>query len=232
MRYISLILALTLSANAFGIGYIQTQDIKSQTDCTNSGVSLSNCLPKDTQIWMSTTTPPQTLDQAVITGALGGGGGGSLQWTEGANSPSPILSSVGNRVYLFQNSQAQILHTVVKVPHTYGGGTQVHLILSFYSPDSSGTALLQTVATLIRPGVDTYNSTTNQRTSTNSAVTLGAGTVNIPQTVSFDLTDSTGHINGVSLSADNIININLTRGTDTGASDLSTLVYSAEVTFH
>jgi hypothetical protein len=63
------------------------------------------------------------------------------------------------------------------------------------------------------------------------AVSLGAGTVNIPQNVTFDLTDSTGKINGVSVAANNYIIVQLTRGTDTGTSDLSALVYDCELTF-
>jgi hypothetical protein len=162
----------------------------------------------------------------------GGGGGGSLRWISKDNAPIPSVDSYGNEIQSFTLGLGQQLYTLVKVPHGYTAGSQVKLYLPFYSPDSSGTALLQTVATLIRPGTTVISSTTNQRTSTNSAVTLGSGTVNIPQMVTFDLSDSTGKINGVSIQADDIIAVALTRGSDTGASDLAALINSAETTFN
>lgn len=88
------------------------------------------------------------------------------------------------------------------------------------------------MATLIRTGTDAVTSTTNQRTSTNSAVTLGAGTVDIPQAVDCDLTDSSGDINSVAVSGGDLIEVELTRGTDTGTSDLSVPAWGAEVTFN
>jgi hypothetical protein len=161
----------------------------------------------------------------------GGGGGGSLQWFEGENSPTPSLDSVNNRVYAFQAGLAQKLFTSVKVPQGYTAGSQIKLYMPYYSPDSSGNVLLQTVATLIRNTVTVFSATTNQRTSTNAAVTTGAGTINIPQMVSFDLTSSTGTINGQAVAAGDVINISLTRGSDTATSDISAQPFSAEVTF-
>lgn len=162
----------------------------------------------------------------------GGGGGGSLRWVEGANAPTPGVDTAFNEIYQFQSGLSQTLYTLIKVPKGYTAGSAVKLYLPFYSPDSSGTAQLQTVATLLRPGTSTFSSTTNQRTSTNGAVTLGAGTVNIPQMVTFDLSSSTGQINSVAIAADDIIAVALSRGTDTGTSDLNALAYSAEVTFN
>lgn len=163
--------------------------------------------------------------------ALGGsGGGGSLRWVEDANSPTP---SVANHIqlYAFQSGLAQSLYALVKVPNGYAPGNPINLRIDFYSPDSSGSALMSSVATLIRQGTDAITSTTNQRTSTNAAVTLGAGTVNIPQSLALDLTDSTGKINSVAVSAGDYILVHLTRGIDTGTSDLQVPVYGAEVTF-
>lgn len=160
-----------------------------------------------------------------------GGGGGALNWIEDDIAPTPSVDAAHVRIFSFQSGLAQQLYAVVKVPNSYVAGKQIKMILPFYSPDSSGNALLQTVATLIRPGTDTFSSTTNQRTSTNSAVTLGAGTVNIPQNVTFDLTDTSGQINGVAVAANNYIIVKLTRGSDTGTSDLAALVYDAELIF-
>jgi hypothetical protein len=161
----------------------------------------------------------------------GGGGGGSLQWYEGENAPTGALDAANNRVYAFVSGLSQKLFTSIKVPHGYVAGSQIKLYLPFYSPDSSNTALLTTVATLIRSATTVFSATTNQRTSTNSAITLSGATTNIPQMVSFDLTSSTGTINGQAVAADDVINISLTRGSDSATSDLQVQPFSAEVTF-
>lgn len=176
-----------------------------------------------------------TVDQqgritAATNGTAGGGGGGSLQWVEDTNAPTTTVEN-HNRVYLFQSALGQTLYALIKVPTSYVAGTQIKMKTDFYSPDSSGNVLVQSVATLIRQGTDAMSSTTNQRTSTNSAVTLGAGTVNIPQGVTLDLTDGTGKINSVSVSPGDFILVALTRGTDTATSDVRVPVYGVEVTF-
>jgi len=160
----------------------------------------------------------------------GGGGGGSLQWIEDANSP---VASVESKlaVYSFEYGLAQELHAAVRVPYSYQSGTQIYLRSVWLSAGTANDVLMQTVATLIRPGTDAISSTTNQRTSTNSAVTLSAGTVDEPQATAFDLTSATGQINGVSVSAGDLILIKLVRGTDTSTSDVRAIVYASEVTF-
>lgn len=157
------------------------------------------------------------------------GNAASVTWIEDGAIP---LSSIEfhNEVYAYQSALSQTLYCLVKVPANYYSD-QLFLRLSFYSAGTSGNALIQSNATLIRCGVDTINSATNQRTSTNSAVTLSGATVNIPQIVSLDLSDSFGRINGVSISANDLIIICLTRGTDTATSDLKVPVNGAEVTF-
>jgi hypothetical protein len=154
----------------------------------------------------------------------------SIQWSE--NNTSPISSfENGLLVYYFQSALTQVLNTVVHVPTSYFTGNQIRLRFPFYDGDSTGTALLQTVATLIRSGTDVIISTTNQRTSTNTAVTLSSGTSSIPQQVAFDLTDSTGKINSVSVSPGDSILVSLKRGTDTGTGIIKAMTYAAEATF-
>ncbi len=175
-----------------------------------------------------------TADSAESTGLKwansSGGGGGSLQWVEDANSPVPTIQNL-DQVYLYQSGLGQSLYAMIRVPTSYAGGTQINLRMPWYSPDSSGNVLMQTIATLIRNATDTITSTTNQRTSTNSAVTLSAGTVNEPQGTIYDLTSSTGQINSVSVSAGDLIRVEFKRGTDTATSDVAALVYATEVTF-
>jgi len=199
---------------------------------TSNNVILGNGTSSPTFIAPGTMGNVLTSNGTTwISSPSAGGGGGSLQWIESANAPISSTDSANNRVFLFESSLGQSLYASIKVPQTYVSGSQIKMYLQFYSADSSGTALMQSISTLIRTGTDTFSNTTNQRTSTNAAVTLSGGTVDIPQQVILDLTSATGQINGVSVSAGNYINVNLTRGTDTATSDISSLVYNAEVTF-
>lgn len=181
----------------------------------------------DGQVLTADSTQSSGVKWANASGG-GGGGGGSLQWIEDINAP---LAAIENktRVYLFNPGSAQELHAAIRVPSSYQAGTQIKILILWYSGDSSGTGLLQSVSTLIRTGVDQVTSTTNQRTSTNSAVTLSAGTQNEPQAVELDLTSASGQINSVSVSAGDLIFVRLTRGTDTATGEIKFLPYAAEV---
>lgn len=160
----------------------------------------------------------------------GGGGGGSLQWLEDGGSPIQNTDS-HILVYKYQAGTTQNLYATIKIPSTYTAGNQITLRLLAYSPDSSGTLQMRTQSTLIRAGVDSILSTANQRTSTNAVITLSAGTVNIPQAITFDLTSSSGQINSIGVSAGDLIKIDLYRATDTSINDVSIPVYGAEVKF-
>lgn len=159
----------------------------------------------------------------------GGGGGGALQWIEGDNSPSPFVDSYGNQVYAYAQNLTQKLFTAIKVPNGYITGSQINFRTFFYSPDSSGNVNITTIATLIRAGTDQISSTTNQMQS-NVATTLSSANVLIGLTS--PLTDSTGKINGVSVSPGDLILLSLVRASsDTSTSDANVLAYASEVTF-
>jgi hypothetical protein len=195
----------------------------------NSQLNGNVVLSSGTGIQM--TQVGQTITVAA-SGAVGGGGGGggSLQWVEGLSSPTPILE-YSNDVYVFDAALSQQLTTACRVPNGYVAGSQVRLRALIYSSDTTGNLLFQTVSTLIRTGTDAITSTTNQRTSTNSAITLSAGTVNIPQAVVFDISSSIGQINGVALSAGDLILITFKRGTDTSTVAARALVFASELNF-
>lgn len=172
----------------------------------------------------------QTISIAASGAGGGGGGGGSLQWVEGVNSPE-VIQEYGNEVYLFDATLGQQLTTAVKVPSSYNSGSQIRMRSMGYSSSTSGTLLFQTIATLIRVGTDAISSTTNQRTSTNTAITLSAGTNNIPQSITFDLSSSLGQINSVAVSAGDLILVKLIRGTDTSTASARAMVFASETTF-
>jgi hypothetical protein len=181
-------------------------------------------------IWVSDKNNIQVDSGTAWLQVGSGGGGGSLFWVEDGISPFSMVAN-NTQVYAFSAGDAQNLYTLIRVPSNYVSGTQIKIKLSAYSADTTGTMLIQTQTTLIRTGTDAMTSTTNQRTSTNSAITLSGSTVNIPQEVVFDLTDSSGQINAVAVTAGDFIKIKLTRGTDTATGNVFVPVYGAEATF-
>lgn len=166
---------------------------------------------------------------AAGSGAGGGGMGGfPVKWVSDVNAPLNVQENLMN-VWRFAAGGSQSLYAVYKVPASYAAGTQLSLRFQWYSSGTSGNVLLRTVATLIRAATDAVTSTTYQETSTNSAVTLSAGTVNEPQTVAANLTNATGQINSVAVSAGDLIIIKLERATDTATADAALIADSAEV---
>jgi len=163
-------------------------------------------------------------------GSGGGGGGAFVNWQERASAPG-VSYLTDLMAYEFIPAGAQYLYAFIKVPSSYQAGNQIKLLGSWLSFDSSGTVLFTTQSTLIRAGTDVYTSTTNQRTSTNAAVTTSGATDEIPQTIEFDLTDASGNINSVAVSAGDLIKIRLTRGTDTAADSAYFYNNASEVTF-
>lgn len=161
-----------------------------------------------------------------------GGGGGSVVWSAvGATSPLEDFEN-GEKVWKFvpQSIDSTIKLTVfVKVPQSFLSGTQIKMFIGSYSPATSNTQLLSSVATLIRKDVDAVSSVANQRTSTNSALT-NAVADRLREHV-LDLTDASGLINGVGVTAGDIIKVELFRGSDTDTSDLRFLPNSTELKF-
>lgn len=185
--------------------------------------------------WFRTDTKQLKIYDGTVTRVISfgasGGGGGSLSWVPDEESLAAVdVIEYAQKVWKFGQGLSQKIFTVIKVPASYSAGDPITLKANIYSPDASGTILLQSVSTLIRVGTDAFSSTTNQRTSTNSANTL-SGSADIPRAVSLDLTSTTGTINSVAVSAGDLIKVQLVRGTDTATEDFRFVESSAEVTF-
>lgn len=122
-------------------------------------------------------------------------------------------------VWDFAQGAAQSLTMWIKVPKTYTAGRQILMKNGFFSPASSNVFKFTTTATLIRKNTDAVDSTTNQRTSTNSDVTNSVAKQ--LREVSFDLTSTTGQINSVAINAGDLIKVQLSRVTPSGTDDTS-----------
>lgn len=157
----------------------------------------------------------------------GGGGGAGFTWREIGGNVATASEENSEQVYLFQTAQAQELYASFKLPQSYSAGTQIFLYITGYSPSSSNTILLKGQSTLIRNATDAFTSTTNQRTTTNSALTNTLA--NMLREFILDLTDSSGQINGVACAAGDIVKVKLYRGTDTDTADIRMLPNASDL---
>lgn len=160
----------------------------------------------------------------------GGGGGGSLRWVEGGNAPVMTFENEVE-VYEFTPALSQEIFTTIRVPSTYSAGNQIKLRVLWTCASTSGDALINAVSTLIRAEVDQITSTTNQRTTTNSAVTLSATNTLEPQQIVLDLTDASGQINSVAVSAGDLIKVKVAESASTVADNIKLIFDASEVTF-
>jgi len=163
--------------------------------------------------------------------AVGGSGGGGAGFTwKAISGTAPVDSEEnGEIVRLFQAGLAQELYAAVKIPNSYTSGAQIKIYVSTYSPSSSNTQLIQAQSTLIRKATDAFDSTTNQRTTTNSAITNTVAKQLTEHVL--DVTDSSGQINSVAVSAGDVIKVRLYRGTDSDTADLRMLPNATDVKF-
>lgn len=164
---------------------------------------------------------------------LGGGGGGAgFQWREISGTAPVLQEEYGELVYMFggQLTPMQELYASLKVPQSYSAGTQIRVYVSAYSPSSSNTQLLSAQATLNIQNTTAVDATTNQRTTTNAALT-NAVAKRLRQHI-LDVTDSSGQINGQAVSAGDVIKIRLYRdNTDTDSADVRMIPNGTDVKY-
>ncbi len=145
---------------------------------------------------------------------LGGSGGvgGLVTLWGGSDSVEPIFELVsGVQVFDFTKEDLYKLRTTIKVPSSYSG-KQIKLKIDVFTP-STATLLkymMRTTATLVRVGTDSITSTTNTHDSTNSSVSVPS-VANQSTSIELDLTDANGEVNGVAVSAGDLLLVDLSR---------------------
>lgn len=170
------------------------------------------------------------LRQAIqILASAGGGGGAGAAWQENPGDSPTTIEENGGLMYLFEASRTGKLNLFLKVPEGYVAGRQITMKIGHYSNSSSNTQLLSAVATLVRDGVDAFDSTTNQRTTTNTALTNTVAKQ--LRMTTLDITSTTGQINSVSVTPGDMIYVSLSRGTDTDTGDIRFVPSLTEVRF-
>lgn len=195
---------------------IQGADVKTEADLIAAGADKTYMI-RDTQIYITAKGINETLDDAINLGRIGGGGGLVLTWCNDGDLAWSEQTLFGQKVYGASPSAAlgdQKLWTSFKLPSTYAAGTQVKIKGKIFSDSTSGTGHIKTVAYLIRQGTDSLTSTSNSRTSTNSAQSIS--NTNREYVVDWDISHTDGTINSVALSANDTILIYLSRETGDG----------------
>lgn len=162
--------------------------------------------------------------------ALGSGGGGAgFTWKPISGTAPVDAEEFGEVVWNFSAQQAQELYATVKVPQSYNAGTPIIVYVSAYSPSTSGTILLLAQSTLIRPGTTAFGSTSNQRTTSNTAIT-NVAPANLLQQFALDITDTVGAISSVPVQAGDVIKVRLYRdNSDTDTADLRMIPNSTDI---
>ena len=171
------------------------------------------------------------LNSSGLESGLGsGGGGGALRIVEGANSPVRTFENE-MEVYEFEPGLSQELFLAIRVPQTYAAGSPINLRILWTCASTSNNALLNAVATLVRSEVDDITSTANQRTTTNSAITMSAANDLEPQKVVLDISSSVGQINAVAIAGGDLIKVKIKESSSTVGSVIKFIPDACEVTF-
>lgn len=184
------------------------------------------------RFWFHTTEKVMKYDTGTKVLSMGGGGGGGTSLVWNTDNGTPYEVDNGALVFLFSDLDAldgaQINKAFLKVPESYNPGSQIKLFVHRYSSDITNTVLMKTITYLVRTDTDPMDYAVNYHDSGNTATAL-PGTALIPQKIEMPLTDSTGKIGGVSVSAGDLLRIEMQRGADTSTVDVR-IFTSTEVT--
>ena len=162
-------------------------------------------------------------------GLGGGGGGGSLIWNEVPGQAPTRAFLAGERVYEYQEGLTQKLTAWIRVPDSFGGGSQIKVKIGF-AVNSAGTddVRMLTTTTLIEPG-DAVTSTTDQYTPTPVDTTL-SGTANALNNLEIELTNASGLINSNAVAAGDVLLVELYRQAPAGTEDTTDIQFVPSMT--
>lgn len=163
----------------------------------------------------------------------GGGSGGSTAWIYGDISPLSEFAN-GLDVYSFDNISGQELFLNVVVPDSYKAGDQIQLVNGkCFIDNATDNLLFRCETTLIKDG-DSFDTSTNTHTSTNTELVLTSANQML-SIGNVDLTDASGLINGVAVAVGDILKIKFYRDfaneLTSAPEDGKFLRYSASVRF-
>lgn len=154
----------------------------------------------------------------------------ATSWNPGDVAPVEDVENA-EKVWLFEQASAgtQKLVMFLKVPQSYVAGEQIKLWINLYSPSTSNTILLKSTAYLVRENTDAVSSTTNSHVSTNAALTNASA--NRLREASLDVTNASGQVNSVAVSAGDLLRVELYRGTDTDTADIRFIPSATEARY-
>lgn len=153
----------------------------------------------------------------TLVGIGGGGGGGGANWVPKAGLGPLSGTENDEKVFFFVSGAGEQIELFYKVPSTYTAGTQINLTIGLYSPSAVNVFRFQCLTTLVRSGVDAMTSVVNQNNVNTGDVTNTLA--NMLRTVLLALTDATGKVNAVSVSANDLLKIGLLRVAPVGTDD-------------
>ena len=148
-----------------------------------------------------------------------GGGGGSLKWVEGENTPD-FSHKAPHDVYTFTENSGNVLRVLLYVPSGFASGTIPKLKCIFTAP-AAGTYVFDAKAYLMKADTTDLFTLGVPNTDTQGVVVAG-GEINTAKKVTFDLSDEVGEINSIAIDEEDLIYVELIR-TDVIAGDIDFL---------
>ena len=181
------------------------------------------------RIYADTDGSLYQVNSAGVVSPLGGGAGGGVKvvWNSGPNAPIRMMYAE-REVFAFEPGLAQELNCNISLPSSYIAGSQIGVKIGVFSPGVTGTMLMKIQATLTNIG-DDIGSTTNQATSTNTAVDLAGGALAGKRQEVNCVLSTNGLINAVAVQPRADLNLRIYRDTDTETADVYLIIDSEEV---
>lgn len=228
--------SVVLDNNDIGLGNV-TNDAQLKRSANDFSTFLEKPEPiADDLVLIEDSEDVGNKKYARLENLLGGGaGGGSFIWE--LNGDISPLEEVLNGISLlsFDYESEMSMHAFLVVPSSYKDGKQIALLdTAFFSGGNSDNVLFRTTTTLFKTGENPLVDV-NSHISTNAEKTLTVSN-QLESIGVLDLTDAAGLINGVAVTAGDLLKIELKRdnGSETISSveDAKFLKYSSSLEFN